>query len=203
LKTGKNHGKKQVEIPGLWQGAMRERDLVLSYTGTFHQNETPMNLKPNLWTLLFVLAAGVLAYQQLSSKSNTETAGVIPASAIAAGSDSIPSRAAVEMIATYMERYQRVLSDPNAKINGRTVLDTTGVVAIPIYFKLERNEIAEIFRHFGGQQVYAVLGLLPGANGARDTIDLILSDVEPNKGNIFLQGTFYDFATPCPPLCDE
>jgi hypothetical protein len=182
---------------------LTERYLVLSYTGTFYQNETPMNLKPNLWTLLFLLAAGVLTYQQLSSKGNTDTADAAPASAVKTVSDSISSKVAVEMIATYMERYQRVLSDPNAKINGRTVLDTTGVVAIPLYFKLERNEIAEIFRHFGGQQVYAVLGLLPGANGARDTIDLILSDVEPNKGNIFLKGTFYDFATPCPPLCDE
>ncbi|MEQ8706846.1 MAG: hypothetical protein RIC19_23135 [Phaeodactylibacter sp.] len=162
-----------------------------------------MNLKPNLWTLLFLLAAGVLAYQQLSSKGNTDTADAAPASAVKTVSDSISSKVAVEMIATYMERYQRVLSDTSAKINGRSVLDTTGVVAIPVYFKLERNEIAEVFRHFGGQQVYAVLGLLPGANGARDTIDLILSDVEPGKGNIFLQGTFYDFATPCPPLCDE
>ncbi len=176
---------------------------MLSYTGTFYQNETPMNLKPNLWTLLFLLAAGVLAYQQLPSKGNTDIVEATSSLNIADGSDSIPSREAVQMIATYMERYQRVLSDPNAKINGRTVLDTTGVVAIPLYFKLERNEIAEIFRHFGGQQVYAVLGLLPGANGARDTIDLILSDVEPGKGNIFLEGTFYDFATPCPPLCDE
>jgi len=162
-----------------------------------------MNLKPNLWTLLFLLTAGALIYTQLPLTSTTDNAESTLTVETESASDSIPSRVAIQMIANYTAQFQRVLIDTTTKINGRSVLDTTGVVAVPVYFKLEKNEIAEIFKHFGGQQVYAVLGLLPGARGARDTIDLILADVEPDSGHIFLQGTFYDFATPCPPLCDE
>lgn len=78
-----------------------------------------------------------------------------------------------------------------------------GVVVIFFYFKLEWNEIVEIFCYFGGQQVYVVFGLLLGVNGACDIIDLILFDVEFGKGNIFLQGIFYDFVIFCLLFCDE
>lgn len=160
-----------------------------------------MNLKPNLWTLLFLLAAGALIYTQMQPSAEAEQA--VSVQETAAASDSIPARQAQQMIINYLQKFETVLNDTTTKIDGKSVLETTGVVAVPAYFKFEENEIAEIFRHFGGKQVYAVLGLLPGAKGARDTIDLILADVEPDSGKIFLQGTFYDFATPCPPLCDE
>lgn len=160
-----------------------------------------MNLKPNLWTLFFLLAAGALIYTQM--QPSAEPVQEVTAQATVAVSDSIPNRVAQQMIINYLQQFETVLNDPKTKIGKKTVLETTGVAAVPAYFKLEKNEIAEIFRHFGGAQVYAVLGLLPGAKGARDTIDLLLSDVEPDTTKTFLQGTFYDFATPCPPLCDE
>jgi hypothetical protein len=173
---------------------------LLSYKGIFHQNETPMNLKPNLWTLLFLLAAAALIYVQWVS-SALVVQEERPPSTVAL-SDTIDRDTAWAMLDQYFLKFKDVLDNDSIHINGKTILDTTGVVAVPVYFKLEKNEIAEIFTHYGGQQVYAVLALLPGQRGARDTIDLLLSDVEPDPKNTFVQGTFYDFSTPCPPLCE-
>lgn len=159
-----------------------------------------MNLKPNLWTLLFLLAAAALIYTQWAD-SPSATPEILPPSNVAI-SDSIDRDTAWAMMSRYMIKFKDVLDDDSIQVNGKSILDTTGVVAVPWYFRLEKNEIAEIFNHYGGQQVYAVLALLPGQRGARDTIDLLLSDVEPSPKNTFIQGTFYDFATPCPPLCE-
>lgn len=157
-----------------------------------------MNLKPNLWTVLFLLTAGWLFYTTMSSEGPATVKPLPPPS------DSIPAEQAIEMIAAYDAKVAAFLNDTAHQVNGKPLLEAMDVVAAPIYFKLEANELQEIIAHWGGQNVYALLALKPSTNAnARDTIDLIFSDVEPGEGRIFLEGTFYDFSTPCPPLCNQ
>jgi len=153
-----------------------------------------MNLKPNLWTVLFLLTAGWLFYTSMSDKESAIDKSV-PIDPPTSQIDADTARARIE-------GYQNSIYP---HLSNDTLLKKLNLIAFPKYFKIAPHELQEIVdshTRWDSLHVYALLSLMPSEKGSTDTIDLIFSYVEKDTRS-WQEGTFYDFSKPCPPLCNE
>lgn len=155
-----------------------------------------MNWKMNYWTLLFALAALGLAYQRYATGQQTQ-AEIEKASqriTCASGLDfSIADSTGDQRIQRYKTEYvpkvKNFAADSCNTMNG-------GVLS----FGISECELQEMLNAFGEvDSVTALMSLLPGNGGAKDTLDLIFK-VATSTGPLTYQ--YYDFTNPCPP-CSE
>lgn len=154
-----------------------------------------MNWKPNYWTLLFALAVLGLAYQQYAGGQHKAKPEKEAAQAAFACPDSthfiIPDSVASERIDRYYENYspkvRRFAADSCNTLNG-------GV----LNFGINKCELEAMLHSFtGADSLTAMMTLIPGSGGAKDTLDLIF---QIYKELMPIQASqYYDFTHPCPP----
>lgn len=156
-----------------------------------------MNWKINYWTLLFALAALGLVYQwyatgqSLKQKNKREGLTV----ACSSGQDfSIPDTIATMRLNRYKGNYapkvRQFAADSCNTLNG-------GVY----YFGIKECELQAMVDTFqNADSITAVLGLIPGTNGAKDTLDLMF-EIFTTMGPILVP-KYYDFTKPCPPCAE-
>lgn len=160
-----------------------------------------MNLKPNLWTLLFALAAAALVYVVTSNGSSAPATTDTQASSEASEvnplvGDTINWHIAKARIEAYK---QRVIP----QIKKDHVSDSSGVVNADVrWFRLRQDEVKFMAESFDGEYVYAMMNII-GNTGKTDTVDVLFTNVAPKPDGTLLPGRYYDFTQPCPPLCDE
>lgn len=153
-----------------------------------------MNWKINYWTLLFALAAGGLAYQQYAGGAGKTPESKRVGNIITCSPNvhyDIPANVANQRMQLYQQTYapkvQRFAADSCNTLNG-------GVT----YFNIEDCELQAMLDSF---QVYktvnAFMSLIPGAGGAKDTLDIIFGVTDSTANSGFLK--YYDFTKPCPP----
>lgn len=159
-----------------------------------------MNLKPNLWTLLFVLTAGAWFYTSQDAPRNDLS--FIPINVLK--KDSISQKNFIQ---------GRMLFDSmfNKFIHADSFPDLE--YAEVKYFKLEEDEIASLYAHDQGKHIYAVPfidSIYYKIEGEKDyrcfpAINIAFSTINPGKNPADMMppgGNFYNFSAPCPPLCD-
>lgn len=171
-----------------------------------------MNFKPNVWTLLFVLAMGALLFIMYDGgKTDVE---VEEDKCSGTTLDTIKTLTAYEM----RLGFQKYLSENSAFIDSAVI---QGVVNPNVYsFYIPRCEFDQMVAKFPGGDVTAYLGMKNLLNGKRQ-IDLIFSDqantsdvAELNKkilaakgGDLFALGggdsQYWDFTKPCPDSCEN
>ena len=170
-----------------------------------------MNLKPNLWTVLFLLAAAALAYQYF-----TPTVEETPPP---------PPPTDDEVLGTFLltEQEQNTLlsiSLPNISANTQRAeyatyaetlksalknVDIMGISNIDVqHFKLDvasMRSLMQVNEERGDNEMYAVL-VVKTEQGKR-VIDLVFSNDHPNSEEFTTTAMIFDFSKPCPTLCDE
>ncbi|MEZ4953979.1 MAG: hypothetical protein R2825_10435 [Saprospiraceae bacterium] len=174
-----------------------------------------MNLKPNLWTLLFALTILFLLYLSLDNKAkkkNDKIGGNTLQQNVIDLSDTIPENIAIERWAKYWSEvtFQRNVDSTNTAMG---VVNSNATM-----FKMKKGELQQMISYLNGEDVVAYLTIKNGISPAKDTIDLIFSD-----GDLFTSGSFlsdgsfqldqnlskkertlyFDFSMPCPPLCQD
>lgn len=162
-----------------------------------------MNLKPNLWTLLFVLIAGAWWYTAQQTPVSVADSFIcnIDFSQNFAAKDSISEKDFKDGRKLYELLFKNQidpksfpgLTDPKAN-----------------YFRIEQAEIAKLFAINCGQHVYAVpfVDMIENVDSSGQClpyINLAFSTIPPGKNADDVLppgGQFYNFSAPCPPLCD-
>lgn len=154
-----------------------------------------MNLKPNLWTLLFVLAIGGLYYTY--STNNDEASLSAPCDLdvikeiVVLPKDSFDVR-----YEAYKDRYLSVMKDTSLHLDS-----LIGVKNLDIeYYKLVPTELEQIYCKYineGKPDVY-IYPIIQDVTADSSLIDLaiVMSDERGEK-------THFDFTAPCPTLCDQ
>ena len=152
-----------------------------------------MNWKINYWTLLFALAALGLAYQRYAAGEHPQQEIKKNSMAVLC-SDSvhytIPDSVATQRWQRHNQLYapkvQAFAADSCNTLNG-------GV----LYFGISKCELQAMANSFNeADSVNALMSLIPGNGGAKDTLDLIFKVYTATGA---LQEQYYDFTRPCPP----
>lgn len=153
-----------------------------------------MNWKINYWTLLFAVAAAGLLYKQFVSgeKMAPTLENTLPQVAFATcPSNTIPYDTGLVRAA----RYKTEWAD-NQPVGPTEQICNANVRT----FLLRKCELQQMLLYTGTKDsVYAVLGIIPAnpsISGQKDTIDLMFQ-VYRNASS----SQFYDFSSPCPPVC--
>lgn len=162
-----------------------------------------MNLKPNLWTLIFLLTAGAWFYTAQDSPSLPPYGSLPPISDVK--KDSISEENFIKGRKLYEELYsQYIKADSFPELEYATIS----------YLKLEEDEIASLYAHDQGKHIYAVPFIdsiyyqVKGEATPRcfPALNIAFSTVNPGvhpENDLPPAGDFYNFSAPCPPLCAE
>lgn len=153
-----------------------------------------MNWKMNYWTLLFALAALGLAYQRYAGGQHSQAEINKEGMDVSCPDSSqylIDNNTAEQRIArydsVYVAKVRRFAADSCNTSNG-------GVNFFGIS-KCELQTMAEVLARY--DSVTALMTLIPGNGGAKDTLDLIF-EVDNNLAPATIKA-YYDFTKPCPP----
>lgn len=153
-----------------------------------------MNLKPNLWTLLFVIAAGAFLYLLSAKKEPAVTTvenNVKNEQSNVTLRDTISKEEAVHRYEAYADRM--IVNIATCGLNSKARVDNADVV----FFHLPKDEVREMLSLFGGKDVYGILNI-ENPNDSIGIVDLMFSDKKPRSEG----AVYFDFSTPCPTLCD-
>jgi len=163
-----------------------------------------MNLKLNLWTLLFVLAVGALAFVLIESKSinNLDKILKIRQAYSITKSDFITEKD------NYCNRYVSAVRNPALNLKNIVGVDTMGITA----YTLREYELDVMYNYYNSidnstkkPKVY-VYPIIKDYN----TFDPSIQDSVPHSefDLVFLirsknghSEEFFDFTEPCPPVC--
>lgn len=163
-----------------------------------------MNLKPNIWTLLFLIAAIALTYQYLQpqevitlpSEPTTVLDWESPESPIY--SLSISRDTVIQQMAYYRDS----IAIPSK------ALQTNGEFPSRInnldirHFKIEEHLMATMMDINKGENVYAI-PVLQAVGRNSLMIDIVFSNVDPDSSHFSTSAMIFDFSSPCPTLCNE
>ncbi|MEO1263843.1 MAG: hypothetical protein AAFZ15_33870 [Bacteroidota bacterium] len=150
-------------------------------------------MKPNLWTLLFVVALGAFLMEKFNAP---ETGGPVPDTSDPcvpppSNPDQIDADKAESRIIAYADYIAALAADP--------ALDDLNLVFPYVeLFAIPKADLLSAYCAFNNETVYAVMAINPGTDGAKDTLDLIFTDIDQSARNG--TGSYFDFSTPCPPL---
>ena len=162
-----------------------------------------MNLKPNLWTLLFFIAAGALYFSISNQENYTKTQlvnhvhpdndDIIYPKYPRAKFDSVRHR--------YLKRYVNRVDTMEA------LKEAVGVANLGIKgYQFAHDQFKTMFQEYDSMthpDVYIYPVIIPGATrSALDTLDLFFLVKERGEKELSTD-TFYDFTRPCPPTCDS
>ena len=166
-----------------------------------------MNLKPNLWTVLFLLAAAVSAYQYFGTPQpkspNPTPAEEKEALVLSQEMQGQLFQLALprDVVRQQIESYS-LLANQFALQQQRGNLSGTVENICVKYFKLNDNLMHTMVALTEGVDVYAIPVLQQMDNG-KVMIDLVFSDTNPNASNFNAEARVFDFSKPCPTLCDQ
>lgn len=156
-----------------------------------------MNLKPNLWTLLFVLAVGALFYTYNSNSA--ESAVYNPCNPDPAKSVKIvriPDTTFQDQYKAYEEKYLSVMQDTSLHLDS-----LIGVKNLDIrYYKLAVTELEQMYCDYMGKgkpDVY-VYPIIQSPTPDSNILELVFA-MSDERGAT----SYFDFTAPCPTLCDE
>ncbi|WP_020536155.1 hypothetical protein [Lewinella cohaerens] len=174
-----------------------------------------MNLKPNLWTLIFALTAGAWFWNIYMNDSLT----VGPSPEIVTKEDTplLGEKSDLEIL-NLLSRYE-ITPAEYKKNRGRYVgfvkdcmqtqcltVEYTG----PSYYKIHRNEIDEFSKLDTGGYFYLIpiIEDIKTSDGACKTaLTLAFTKERPETEGVIKElganDKIYNFATPCPPLCED
>jgi hypothetical protein len=171
-----------------------------------------MNLKPNLWTLLFLLAAAALAYQYFTPSVQEDT-------------PTTPPTEEGEVLGTFLlteQEQTKLFSISLYKLTANTQrteyvryantlktllkdVDINGITNVDVqHFKLDvasLRSLMQVNENNGDNEMYAIL--VVKQEGDKKVIDLVFSDKNPRSEDFATTARVFDFSTPCPTLCDE
>ena len=160
-----------------------------------------MNLKPNLWTVLFALSSVAFLYNYKGSNVTPEVVCCTD-SRLNENNGEIPKEEAIRRFTAYDEQYI-------AKFNTSCdhLADSANVVSpFVVYFHIPPSDLEALYCEFKSSDVYASLSIKPGIHtipfSTRDTLDLIFTDINRMDTSKVDNGKYFDFTAPCPPLCD-
>ena len=153
-----------------------------------------MNLKPNLWTLLFLITA-VALYYVVSIKEIKGASDPMKVSKIKS-STKITAEDFQNRYTKYVNQYLSVVSNPALKLDSLTRVDNLHVT----YYRLaatQLDSIYESYRRKGKPRVFIYPGLKQVSDDST-SLDLIFAMSDSLGG-----GTeYFDFTRPCPTVCD-
>ena len=160
-----------------------------------------MNLKPNLWTLLFITALAVLAYTYLGQEAPSTPVVEIPVSdqdSISLGKYEIDPNSFESMRSQFLFVRNYIYNDVSNLIPDPA----------PSYYRIEWDELDELYDQQPADYLYIipiVENFKKPDGSCSKAVSLAFSKVEPNFGGPtqFGNDLVYNFATPCPPLCDD
>ena len=149
-----------------------------------------MNLKTNVWTLLFVLSMGWNVYSNFMVKKPEAAAAVATKAVVLSDSgcsvDSISTTKGTNGINKY--------TSDGLQISGGNLINPT-----VNQFVLPKCELQQMLTYAGTKDsVVAQLAVNVGINGQKDTVDLYFKVFNGNNAV-----RYFDFTEPCPPACPK
>ncbi|MEM1319466.1 MAG: hypothetical protein AAGG75_04375 [Bacteroidota bacterium] len=181
-----------------------------------------MNLKPNLWTLLFLITAAALIYTLTQQPNEQPTQG---ATKPLVGADNEEDLQILDIDSAYKitkedfttrydnykDRYLPVVNNTALNLKDSVGIDTLGILA----YTLKEYELDQIYEHYSKidsvknekPQVliypvikdYKVYDPVKQDSVDRSEFDLVFL-IRNLQGN---DEGFFDFTEPCPPICGD
>ena len=164
-----------------------------------------MNFKPNLWTVLFLIAAGVIGYQAMSN--NSETPSTIKEDNPLKTEPNVGPLISIQLkndqVISHYQSYQRLifpaLESAKASNPALNIVENLKVE----FFRLD-DQLMETFTYLNkDKEVYAMPVLKEDPKTNLFQIDLVFSTVSPDDPNFETEAAFFDFSKPCPTLCPD
>jgi hypothetical protein len=168
-----------------------------------------MNLKPNLWTVLFLITAVALYYVWSSKNSINTTPNTAVQQNVSAITEKDPKEtkplvmrgAFMRDYQNYLDRYVPAVKEQNVAYSANVA--NAGILAYELAYK-QLEDMYSRYDSLGDPRVYVypvIRSSIPENSAVADTLDLYFLIKEtgeaPNESD-----TFYDFTRPCPPTCD-
>lgn len=182
-----------------------------------------MNFKPNAWTLLFAITLGGFLFQMMQKPTLVDTLDPSDIAFLESKKNCAKEKSnklKVDLGTTRHAEYIAYSTFIKSAIDEYVKEDTLaqrvwseiGVVNPDVFsFKIPTCEMYQMLKEMpaGTSEVYAYMAISPYERNDEKMIDLIFYQEQlsnSSDGGLLVakgngDGSFYDFTTPCPPLC--
>lgn len=157
-----------------------------------------MNLKFNLWTILFFIALGYIIGNKFLQKEDKTL--VVPDAEISSAEPrfSVPDSLFTARYNAYKSRYLPVVNNPVLNLKDSVQVDTLGM----LFWSMDQDEVQEMFDKISSintiqnhpeVRIYPTIHDFQGGS----EMDLIFEILDKRNNT----QDYYDFTKPCPPTC--
>ena len=157
-----------------------------------------MNLKFNLWTVLFLIALGYILGKMFMQKNDNTHEDSSSEVQSADPRFNVPDSLFTARYNVYKSRYLPVVNNPVLNLKDSVQVDTLGM----LYWSMDQDEVQEMFdkistintiQNHPEVRIYPTIHDFQGGS----EMDLIFEILDTRNNT----QDYYDFTKPCPPTC--